>query len=40
MTCWACAALDDYRHAHEESGSPNGAILRVVDTRLEDHKEA
>lgn len=38
-TCWACAAMDQYRKDHAEQGSPPGAIIRVVDTRTHNHEE-
>lgn len=31
--CWACYARDEYLKDHAETGTPPGAIIRVIDTR-------
>ena len=34
-SCWACAALQEYRKAHEKAEPIPGQQIRVVDTRTE-----
>jgi hypothetical protein len=31
--CWACFARDQYTTEHRETGPPDGAIVRIIDTR-------
>ena len=33
VVCWACYAADEDRKDHAETGTPSGAIARVIDTR-------